>query len=383
MFFKTFPKGIYAYFTVTLIVLASSFILWLPFILKTDNWFGLRVDKPGMRYVYGQFDGPLYIIPAKTFYELTKIDVPGKGLIVSLPIRPQYFAAHLPLYPVFINLFAQLTGFLQSTVIVNILFTVLLACFFYYLIKSFKLSENPLLLTAVFLFLPRFLVIRSVGAPESMFIFFILLSLFFFEKKRYLLAGIAGGLATMVKIPGILLFIAYFVVLAEQYIRLKKINWRAWGIVFIPVGLLTVFTIYLIQYRDFFAFFHTGGVVPMLFPFSVFNFQAKWVGTAWLEEIIFYFVMYLLAVFYLKDTKYRSFFYFILIFFIATVFVQHRDISRYSLPLWPFAAIAFEKFFTNKKFVLACLIILPAIFFYGWNFLVYNIMPISDWSPFL
>jgi len=63
--------------------------------------------------------------------------------------------------------------------------------------------------------------------------------------------------------------------------------------------------------------------------------------------------------------------------------VQHRDISRYSLPLWPLACIAFENFLTSKKFLTVAAILLLGIFFYAWNFLIYNIMPINEWLPFL
>ncbi|EKE15482.1 MAG: hypothetical protein ACD_12C00002G0001, partial [uncultured bacterium] len=141
------------------------------------------------------------------------------------------------------------------------------------------------------------------------------------------------------------------------------------GIVLIPLGLLGVFGLYAKQYGDFFAYFHSGDNIHLTFPFAVFNFQKNWVGTAWLEEIIFYYFIYGLAVITLKDSKYRSFFYFSLVFFMATLFVQHRDISRYSLPLWPLALIAFEKFFTSKKFLIIFIILLPAIFLFAWNFL--------------
>ncbi|PJA55822.1 hypothetical protein CO165_01535, partial [Candidatus Roizmanbacteria bacterium CG_4_9_14_3_um_filter_33_18] len=131
------------------------------------------------------------------------------------------------------------------------------------------------------------------------------------------------------------------------------------------------------------AYFHSGDNIHLTFPFAVFNFQKNWVGTAWLEEIIFYYFMYGLAIINLKDSKYRSFFYFGLVFFTATLFVQHRDISRYALPLWPLALITFENFFTSKKFLIIFIILLPAIFLFAWNFLNYNVMPISDWAPFL
>lgn len=239
------------------------------------------------------------------------------------------------------------------------------------------------MLASVLLFLPRFLVVRSVGAPESLFILLILLSLYFFEKEKFWLAGLFGGLSAMTKTPGILLFPAYIFVIIESYVKSKIFNFKWLYLFLIPFGLFIVFGIYAIQYKDFFAYFNSGDNIHLVFPFSVFNFQKPWVGTAWLEDVIFYYFIYGLTIIYLKNIKYRSFFYFSLVFFTATLFVQHRDISRYSLALWPLALIAFEKFFTSKKFLIIFIILLPAIFLYAWNFLLYNVMPISDWSAFL
>ncbi len=368
-------KRILPYFTLILIVLGSTLILWLPFLLRLMNL--------SMLDIYRNYDGPLYVIPAKTLYDIDKIDIPGKGLIISLPLHAKYFAAHLPLYPLFIRLFSTILGYLKSMVFVNLLFTVFLAWFFYYFVKTLKLTQRPLVLTAVFLILPRFLVVRSVGSPESLFILLTLFSLFFFEKSNYLLAGLTGGLATMTKSPGILLFVAYTYVVIERIIRTRKFDRRYFYLLLIPLGLLTVFGIYAVQMKDFFAYFHSGDNIHLVYPFSVFNFKVPWVGTPWLEDVLFYFFMYLLAVVILKDIKYRSVFFFSLVFFIAVTFVQHRDISRYSLALWPLACIAFERFFTSKRFLIVLIILLPAIYLYAWNFLLYNLMPIGDMKPFL
>ncbi len=342
-----------------------------------SNLFGLRIENANFLYIYKHYDGPLYIIPAKTLY------LPGLIDKLDLGLSSKYFAAHLPFYPLFIGLLSPLAGYLKSMVFTNVLFAVTLTLFFYFVLVKLRLTSKPLILILVFLFLPRFLVIRSIGAPESLFILLILLSLYSFEKRKYWLAGVFGGLATMTKIPGILLFVAYFLVFVEKWFRLKKISWEGVGILLIPLGLLGVFGIYQLQYNDFFAYFHTGGVVPMVFPYSAFNFQAKWVGTAWLEDIIFYFALYLMTIIQLKNNQHRSFFYFSLVFFIATIFVQHRDIARYSLPLWPMACVALEELFTSKKFFTVLIILLPAIYLYAWNFLVYNTMPIANWQPFL
>ena len=370
-------RRIYAYLILTAIVLISTIVLW---------------KSVGFLTIYKQYDGALYVIPAKTFYEVDKVDIPNVGFILSLPLSPGYFAAHLPLYPALIRVIREIgviggiggkLGYLKAMVGVNLLATIGLVLFFYYLLKKFKLTNKPLLLATVLLFLPRFLVVRTAGAPESLFMLLILLSLFFFEKSQFWLAGLFGGIATMTKTPGILLFAGYGLVFVEKFIKTRKINWNWLGIVLIPLGLLGVFGLYTKQYGDFFAYFHSGDNIHLTFPFAVFNFQKNWVGTAWLEEIIFYYFMYGLAIINLKDSKYRSFFYFGLVYFIATLFVQHRDISRYSLPLWPLALIAFEKFFTSKKFLIIFICLLPAIFLFAWNMLNYNVMPIPDWAPFL
>lgn len=357
---------IYPYFTLLYLVLGSTLVAWIPFL---SNFLT----------VYGNFDGPLYIVVAKTWYNPQAI----QALQVGLNLHHTYFAAHLPLYPAFIAIAGPVFGYLRAMVVVNVAATVGLAFLLYFVIKDLNLSKKPLLLTGIFLFLPRFLVTRSIGSPESLFILLIVGSLYLFERNKILFASIVGAFAVATKVPGILLFVAYGLVYLERYIKNREFNWKSLYILLIPFGLIGVFGLYAVQYKDFLAYFHTNAVVPLVAPFAVFNHAAKWVGTIWLEDALFYFALYAGTVIMLKGTHYRSFFYFALTFFVATTFVEHRDIARYSLPLWPLAVIAFEKILTSKKFVLAYLIILPAIFLYAWNFIGHNGAPIANWKPFL
>ncbi|MBI5127466.1 hypothetical protein HZA76_03335 [Candidatus Roizmanbacteria bacterium] len=377
-------RRIYPYLILSFIVLISTLILWLPFLVKENNWFDLKIRNSSLLYIYSHYDGPWYIVPAKTFYDPIAI----RGLKLESTLPEKYFAAHLPLYPMLIRAVKEVgvfgnLGYLKSMVSVNLLATVGLVIFFYFFLVKFKLTKNPILLVTIFLFLPRFLVVRSVGAPESLFILLILLSLYFFEKGKFWWSGLLGGLAVMTKTPGLLLFAAYGLVFVERWLKDKRINWHWLGILLIPLGLLVVFGIFGKQYGDFLAYFHSGDNIHLVSPFSVFNFQKPWVGTAWLEDVLFYFFLYGLTVVNLKHSKQRSLFYFSSIFFLVLIFVEHRDIARYSLPLWPMAMIAQEKFFSSKKFLIVFLILLPAIYFYAWNFSIYNIMPIADWTPFL
>lgn len=367
------------YFTLILAVLISTILLWLPFLLRVQSWLGLDFTNNTFLTLYKQYDGLLYVVVAKSLYNPDII----RSLRLELLLEPIYFAAHFPLYPLFIRVGSYIFGFMKSMILVNVLFSVLLTTFFYYFLKFFKVTSRPLALSIVFIFLPRFFITRTTGAPEPMFMLFILMSIFFFEQKKYFFAGIFGALATLTKSPGVLLAIAYALVFLERAIKEKKQDYSGYPILLIPIALLAVFAWYSFQYHDVLAYFHSGDNLHLVFPFSVFNYQKSWVGTAWLEDALIYFFMYALTVVYLWSSKNRTFFYFSVVFFAATLFVQHRDISRYSLPLWPFACIAFERLFTSKKFLIAAAIILPGIYLYAWNFLLFNILPVSDWRPFL
>jgi len=371
--------GAYPIVTIIAVTILSTFLLYLPFATNSLPYLGFNVEARGMQPIYQNYDGILYIVPAKSWYNPKAIE--NLRLEFKLPL--EYYAAHLPLYPLFISLGAQVFGYLKSMIGVNLFFSVLLAVFFYYFLKYFKITEHPLPLTIIFLFLPRFFVLRSVGAPESLFLLLILLSVFFFEKKQYFYAGILGALATMTKLPGIMLFAAYFLVIGEDFLKRKKFYPGSLFLGLIPLGLVAVFSLYALQYNNFFAYFNTGGVVPMPYLFSIFNFQAKWVDTVWLEDIVFYFFMYGMTAVALWQSKFRSFFYFTLVFFAGSLFVQHRDLSRYMLPIWPFAVIAFEKTFSSPTFRTVFWFLLPAIYLYAINFTLYNILPISDWRPFI
>lgn len=366
----------YAY--ILLFVLVSSLIVWLPFIQQLSV-LGLHIPSSNTGLLYRNYDGLLYVIAAKTWYLPAAID----SLHLEGGLKSEYFPAHLPLYPVVILGFAYFIGFVKSMMLSSVITTVALGWFFYYFVQKLKLSEKPLLLTLVFLMLPRFLVVRSVGSPESLFMLLILISIFFFEKKNYLVAGIAGGLATMTKLPGALLFPAFSIITVVQMVATKKFESRWLWLGLIPAGLLTVCLIYQQQTGDFFAYWHTGYVVPMPYPYSAFNATAKWVGTHWLEDVLLYFALYALTLVYAYKHKVRSLFYFVLVFFVGLIFVQHRDISRYALPLWPICCIVFERFLTSKKSVVAFIIILPAIYLYVWTFIQGNAMPVGNWAPFL
>lgn len=356
-----------------LILLAplSNLLVWLPFALGAGE---------GMLTIFKNYDGPNYLIAAKTWYQKSLIT---RGF--SLPLPAEYYPAHFPGYPLTIKI---LDAFLPGTwamLISTTIFTTLATLMFYLFVKKFKYSLNPLFLTLLFLVLPaRWLAVHSVGSPEPMFIFAILASLYFFKEKKYWLAGLFGALAQITKTPGILLFVAYCILLSGKYKKTKRIVWRAWPLLLIPLSALLVFFFYQRQTGNFLAYFQSGDNFHLVFPpYQSFISSRSWLGDIWIEDMVWQYLIGALAVIYLIKQKYYDLATFAGILFASTLFIAHRDLARYSLPLAPFALIAFDKFLQKKEVRIALLIILPAIYLYTINFILGNTAPVADWTPYL
>ena len=354
-----------------LLALLSNLLVWLP--------FGLGLGER-MLTIFKNYDGPNYIIIAKCWYQKNCI-----SQTFSLPLSAEYYPAHLPGYPLTIKIFDFLSSGPWAMLMATTAFTVLATIMFYLFIVKFKYSQNPFFLTILFLILPaRWLVVHAVGSPEPLFIFAILASLYFFKSEKIFLACLFGILAQITKTPGILLFATYGLILANRFLKKKKIAWQAWPLLLIPFSVFFVFLFYQIQTGDFLAYFHSGDNFHLVFPpYQSFISSRSWLGSIWTEDMVWQYLIGGLAVIYLIKQKYYDLATFAGIFFAATLFVAHRDLARYSLPIAPFALIAFDKFLQKKEFKIALLIILPAIYLYAINFILGNTAPVADWAPYL
>ena len=308
----------------------------------------------------------------------------------------QYYAAHFPLYPLLVRTFAPISGFPYSMLFVTLLSSIIATYFFYVFIQEFVKKENALWVTFIFALFPaRWLVVRSVGSVEPLFLASIIASLHYFRKERNLLAGFWGAIAQITKSPAILLVIAYFL-----YLTLPKLKTLAtitasklattvdfkkiFSICLIPIALLSVFIFYKIQLNDFLAYFHSGDNIHLFFPpFQIFNYSAPWVGTFWLEEVIFVYLFGILGLLKLIKMKETQIAWFVGIFFFSILFVSHRDLIRYSLPIVPFLFAAFSDTLVKKEFKLVMAILLIPIYLFSLSYISQNVMPISDWAPLL
>lgn len=333
----------------------------------------------GAKTVYQNFDGPYYLVVAKSWYNP---DIIGKNFSFSLPL--EYYPAHFPLYPTLITL-AATTGLTppQAMVAVNLLASVTAAIVFYEIARESKWSQ-PLILALVWLFWwPRMWVVRSIGSPETLFILGLMLSLFFFAQGRYWLSGVAGAAATLTKSPGILLFAAYGLSTVADYIRTRRINWKIYPVLLIPLALVGLFGFFYLRTGDFWAYWHTGDNIHLLpWPFGIFNSDQYWVGSWWLEDVLWIYLIGAIGV-WLAFKKYPVWGWFGAVFYTTLLFVAHRDISRYSLPLVPIVLSGISSLFNQKAIRWILVLLIVPLFFYSLNFLSHNTVDIANWGPFL
>jgi hypothetical protein len=378
-------KSLRDYIIITLATLLLTILVWLPHQLALNTFYKLDFSA-GFNTIYRNFDGMEYVIIAKTLYDPEKI--------ASLPqdLPASYFPAHFPGYALLILAFAPLLGFLKSMLFVSVLSTILAALLFYKLLKDFKLTENPLLLSLLFLILPaRWLIVHSVGSSEPTFILFVLATIysvmkFELHQKYYwiIVAGLAGFAAQFTRPPGALLSLAVVIYILWKIIAAKK-HWHKqlaksvinyFPLVLLPLSLIAVFYWYQIAFGDFFMYFKTGDNIHLTFPpYHVFNIAEYWVGDMWLEDMIYIFLLGFSGTFLLFKKGLKLMGLFTLIYMIAGISIAHRDISRYLLPIFPFILIAFEKFLTSKEFKWAAAIVLLGIYLYSQNFIIQNVAP--------
>lgn len=279
--------------------------------------------------------------------------------------------------------------------IATLLSSIMAIYFFQRLIGEYVEKKDVMFLTFLFAIFPaRWLIVRSVGSADPFFVGAIIASIYYFKNKKYWLAGVWGLLAQLTKSPGILLFISYAIFLLLPIVKekvgtvskwLQNLNLKhTYPILLIPLGLIAVFTLYYFTQGDFWAYFKSGDNIHLFFPpFQIFNYSAPWVGTFWLEEVIFIYMIGAVGVYKLFAKKEYEIAVFSAVFFILSLFIAHRDLMRYTLPLVPFLFIAFSEILLKKEIKIATMVIIIPIYLYSLAFISQNVMPISNWAPFL
>lgn len=365
----------------SILSLIPTLIIWLPFFFRMTSFWGIPLPKNGMATIVANYDGPLYLVAAKTLY--------NKDLIKTnfqFPLSSEYYTAHFPLFPLLTRLFGIVTNYPYSMLIVTIISSILAIYFFMKLISQYVDKKDVLFLTFLFSIFPaRWLIVRSVGSADPLFVAAVIGALFYFKNKKYWLAGLWGAIAQLTKSPGILLFVSFAAYFVYDFFKYHKFSIKKYiPILLIPVSLVAVFGFYSIVQGDFWAYFKSGDNIHLFFPpFQIFNYAASWVGTFWLEEVIFIYLLGTIGVYKLFQKKEIELGIFSLIFFALSLFIAHRDLMRYSLPLVPFLFVAFSETLVKKEFKIGLLVIIIPIYLYSLAFISQNVMPIANWGPFI
>src|SRR3989339_763695 len=88
-----------------LLAIIPTLLIWLPFALRLKSFWTIPLPEQGMATIVANFDGPLYLAVAKTFY-----DPQSLGDNYQFPLSHEYYSAHFPLFPMLIKVFSPILG---------------------------------------------------------------------------------------------------------------------------------------------------------------------------------------------------------------------------------------------------------------------------------
>lgn len=343
------------------------------FLISITFYIYLYFNTPlGFGPLYRNWDGPSYIVIAKSLYNSELIE----KFSVIKELHKYYYAAHFPLYPFLIRIFSFL-GYYQATIFIAQVFTLFSAIAIYEFFKLLKLRD-PLTLALCFLiFTPRWFVVNHTGSSEPMFMFFFIMFLINFFKGDNLKGSLWAMLAQFTRSQGILIFVGVglyrlyeFLIKRIDFVELVKSVVRYFTV---PLALILVFTLYYFQFGTFFAFFkalenygHIGT------PFRMFGYYNESSIIFPLEVMIFSYLLYGIAVFKLISEKAYKLAAIAIPFFIPIPLLNHLDVSRYAIPLLPFIFVAYNHVFGEKYVKLAMFLSIPATMVWAAAIIVFN-----------
>ncbi|HYB54309.1 MAG TPA: glycosyltransferase 87 family protein, partial [Thermoanaerobaculia bacterium] len=315
-----------------------------------------------MNPVYRFWDGPNYLTVARTLYDIR----PDNPLLAYI-YRPTYFLTHLPLYPLAIRFFSFL-GYEPAMLVVSVAATAVAALLFFRLSRDVWKLPAPMFMTLVMLYLPpRWLVYRSTGATEGLYLALALASILCFERGRFGQASAWAGLATLTRITGLVFLPAYAVVLILKRQK-RSLAWLA----LIPSGLLAYFLFCAVRFGDFFAYFRPHGEkLAVFFPFG---FLPVLFQKGIYHQAEFHILLALVYAIGISRLRARPVLMWYCVFaFLLLVCVSTEDWSRYFLAMAPFAiVVGFREVLDSKPVRWILLGYIPLAVYYCWAVIPLN-----------
>ena len=362
------------YWIITVFILASAFLY---------GYYSYFTPQK-MDFIFRNMDGPAYVVVAKTFYNVNLINK-----INPFPfLAPTHYAFQFPLYPLFIRMFSFI-GYKESMIFVSQLFALLFTIALYFLVKLVNPKANALVVALLSIFYtPRWFIVSHVGSIEPVFIFFITLFLIFFMQKKYLLSALCAGIAQLAKPHGII----FFVGIGVYYCITMSITWKKtirkgirefFPFLLIPLGLIGVFTLYHIQYHDFFIYLSVDKIYHQVQwpPLQILVLKELYYNTIgifelWKEALVFNYILYLIPIAILLQKKFYFFSVIGIVFYLTILLYVHADIARYFIPLLPLIFLGYSDILSEKPIYLTLFLCTPMVFLYALSFINYNIAPL-------
>jgi Gpi18-like mannosyltransferase len=348
--------------------LNASVILF--FITIGATLFLYRSFLPDLSLVGRYWDGPNYMYIAKTLY-----NIPTEHPLSYLHMPSYYYSSHLPLFPLLIKAI-NLLGFdyFHAMLLAILLASGFMSVALYLFFAETGYVKQPFWSTLILIFFPaRMLLYRSVGATEPLFIGLVALSLLFFKKENYLLAFFLAAMASITRVVGVFLLAPFFIVLVQ-----KKQFQKIFLLPIVLSLLYLTFVYYDFQFGSFFTYFKYNGQAIPLKLFEIFkNYSAT--GTMHSSELyLIFYIIYGLGI--AQIYKHKEIFWYSLAYYLFVLFVWHDDISRYMLPLAPYALVVGADSFLSKPRAKLLLLFIPLVYIYCKGMIPYNVMGVEQWN---
>jgi Gpi18-like mannosyltransferase len=245
--------------------------------------------------------------------------------------------AFMPLYPALIWLVTFLTGnYKLSAILVSNFFSFAMIIPLVKVLRLYLPNDEVPRATALTLFYPVLFVFTLVGYAESLLLFSVFYSWYYFKKERYLLSSIFLSLAVLTKLTPIIILLTYIVWLFAKR-RFKAI------LAFTPVILAVIATathLYMLSGEPFIVVTsHSWWNIGLRSPIEGFYrvLIAKRMPTAWwVSRLILYPFLVGFAIWRtwrIKDiplTLYSIGFY-----ILSTCYARLYDFPRLTLPIIP------------------------------------------------
>ena len=172
--------------------------------------------------------------------------------------------AFAPLYPASIRFLDQFVKnpYLSGVIISNVFYFLSIIVFFL-VARLYTTFHQSILITLSFGLFPTYLFYSTVAYSESMYLFFTLLSWYWFKKENYFVSSIFTSFCLVTRYISGFLLPLYVIIGSIRYYKMqskdtpfyKLINWRLFWLVIPSVTLLCLFAYFQTLTGNFFVVF--------------------------------------------------------------------------------------------------------------------------------